>query len=83
MPGTINADFNDRLRAVENAVTAHVSECHIRNEDNAEWRKEISADVSSMKLTIAKAIGYGLGVAAASGVSAAAASQFFHTLFGG
>lgn len=83
MSATPHSEFNDRLRAVENALTAHTAECKIRNQDNAEWRKEISADVGRLKLTMSKAIGYGLGVAAASGVSAAAASQAFVKLFGG
>ena len=78
-----SAELEERLRAVETAVTAHVSECAIRNQEASEWRKKISDDVDSLRLEKAKIAGYLMGIAAAGSVVGAGGVQAIVHFFGG
>lgn len=57
-----------RLNAVEQAISNHMAECSVRNEDLREWRKAAHADIDSLKIDRAKA--FGIAIAASTLASA-------------
>lgn len=67
-----SAELFGRLRAVESAIDTHRAECSIRNQQRERWEAEIDADVNSLKLDRAKALGIAIAastVASALGTS--------------
>lgn len=80
MPSPTN--FDERLRAMESWTAKHDGECSIRNAEITEWRREISSDMTSLKIEKAKVAGYLLGIAAAGSVVGTGVMQAVMKLIG-